>query len=399
MIRQVLFVDDDPNILQGTKRAMRSLKNHLESDFAENATVALQKMATTPFDVVISDMRMPGMNGADFLEEVQRLYPQVIRIILSGQSDENLILQSIGSAHQYLAKPCSSETIKRTVDRACAIQDHLSDTNLKKIVAGITHLPSLPSLYTQLLEELQCEQGSLDRVSDIISQDVALSMKMLQIVNSAFFGLARPLANVKSAVQHLGFETVKTLILVVKTMESFDSSSARGFEVEPFWDHCVRTGRLAKAICMREQANQEFMDQAMTAGMLHDVGRLILAHHCAEKFVSIAKWEDEQRSTAEQAELAILGTTHAYLGGYILGAWGLPPSIVEAVLYHHHPSQIDFDRFAPLTAVHVANAFLHESSDGQHLTPKLLDEPYLRQIGKWERVSEWRAIYQEQSGT
>ncbi len=396
MIRHVLFVDDDPNILHGIKRTMRSLQNHLESDFAKNASVALTKMAARPFDVVISDMRMPGMNGADFLDEVQSVYPHVIRIILSGQSDEDLIMRSLGSAHQYMAKPCNSDTIKRTVDRACAIQDHLLDDGLKKMVTGLSCLPTLPSLYTQLVEELQSVEGSLDRVGEIISQDVALCTKMLQIVNSAFFGLARPIANAKVAVHHLGFETVKSLVLSVKVVEEFSHPEPRGFTMEGLLNHCVRTGLLAQAICKSEHTDQEFIDQALTAGMLHDVGKLILAHDCPEAYISIMNWQRIHSVTKEQAELAVLGSTHSHVGGYLLGAWGLPPSIVEAVLYHHHPSQIDFERFSPLTAVHVANVLLEESSEDPHLKKASFDESYLRQIGKWERLSEWQYLHHEQ---
>ena len=251
-MRHALFVDDDPSILQGMRRTMRSLKGHLEADFAEDASVALEKLSTTSFDVVISDMRMPGMNGADFLDQVRKNHPEVIRIILSGQSEESLILQSIGSAHQYIAKPVSSDVIRRTVDRACAIQEHLLDETLKKMVTGLSHLPSSPELYTQLLTELQREEVCLEKVSHIISEDVALSSKMLQIVNSAFFGLARPVATAKAAVLYLGFETVKTLVLVSKMIEAFPASEQSGFLIESFWKHCVRTGRLAKAICESE---------------------------------------------------------------------------------------------------------------------------------------------------
>ncbi len=389
MKHRVLFVDDDLNILHGMRRNLRALKDSVELEFAENAIEALRKMSENPFDVVISDMRMPGMNGAQFLEDTKARYPQVVRIVLSGHSEESMILRSLGSAHQYLAKPCSSEAVRRVIKRVCKIQEDLSDKRLKEVIGGLSVLPSLPSLYTQLLNELQDEDGSLDRVSDIIGQDGAMCAKMLQLVNSAFFGLARPIADPKMAVQHLGFETVKSLALVVKAFEAFPPGLHEGFSMNQFWEHSMHVGLLALKICQEEGGDRGLLDQVMTAGMLHDIGKLILVSRVPDTFEEIQGWKREHRGSDEEAEREKLGVTHAQLGGYLLGIWGLPPGVVEAVQYHHCPGRIDWEQFAPLTAVHVANGLVNEKLGEEQHWP-LIDQSYLQSIGMEDRLNKWR---------
>ena len=103
---RILFVDDEPLVLQGLQRMLRPMRNEWEMAFVESGRRALEEMATLPFQVVVSDMRMPGMNGAQFLSHVQELYPRTVRLILSGHADKDLIMKCVGTAHQFLAKPC-----------------------------------------------------------------------------------------------------------------------------------------------------------------------------------------------------------------------------------------------------------------------------------------------------
>lgn len=191
MKRRILFVDDEPNVLQGLQRMLRPMRSEWEMEFAGGGEEALQKMEQAPFDVIVSDMRMPGMNGAQLLKEVARRYPDTVRIVLSGHSDREYILQLVTTTHQYLAKPCDAQTIKDTVNRACALRDLLTSKELSALVSQVKSLPSLPSLYTRIIEILQSDDPSLQKIGQIVSEDIAMSAKVLQLVNSSFFGIAR----------------------------------------------------------------------------------------------------------------------------------------------------------------------------------------------------------------
>jgi len=170
MKRKILFVDDEPMVLQGLKRMLRSMRNEWDMAFAESGEEAMGILEGHPFEVLVTDMRMPGMNGAELLKKVQKRFPDMIRIVLSGHSDQELILKSVRTAHQYLSKPCNADTLKNTVSRACALRELLKDETLKQVVSNIDTLPSLPKLYQEIMAELQSEDAFMDRVGEIIKR-------------------------------------------------------------------------------------------------------------------------------------------------------------------------------------------------------------------------------------
>ena len=228
MKKRILFVDDEPKILEGLQRTLRSMRQEWEMQFAGSGQEALECLSKEPFDVVVSDMRMPGMDGAQLLKEVMRLYPQIARIILSGHSDQEIVLKSVRIAHQYLAKPCEAETLKSVVTRTCALRELLADDAVRRMVSNMDSIPSLPSLYAEIMEEIQSPNASIQRVGKIISKDMGMTTKILQLVNSAFFGLRRHVSSPSQAVSLLGLDTIRALVLSVHIFTHFDSQKASG---------------------------------------------------------------------------------------------------------------------------------------------------------------------------
>ena len=219
---------------------------------------------------------MPGMDGCQLLERVKNLHPQVVRIVLSGNSDKDLILNSAGLTHQFLSKPCDAEALKTTIARACAMRELLEDESLINVISKIESLPSLPSLYKEVVEEVNSPDGSLARVGEIISKDVGMSAKLLQLVNSAFFGLPTQVSSTVRAVNLLGLETIKTLILTIKIFSQFDRAGLPCYSISSLLDHSISTGMLARSIATQEDLKQNQIDEAFMAGLLHDIGKLIL---------------------------------------------------------------------------------------------------------------------------
>ncbi|THB78968.1 MAG: response regulator, partial [Desulfobulbaceae bacterium] len=187
--KAIMFVDDEPNILSGIKRMLRSMRKEYSFYFAESGKEALGMMEDDPVDVVVSDMRMPGMDGAEFLTEVQSKFPLAIRIMLTGQADEESILRTVNVVHQFLAKPCEPDNLKDVLARAGVLHDIMANSDLKELVSSIGSLPSLPSVYSQLQEALKDPEVTADQVAEIIEKDIAMTAKLLQLVNSSFFGL------------------------------------------------------------------------------------------------------------------------------------------------------------------------------------------------------------------
>ena len=384
-------MDDEPNVLEGLRRMLRPMRKEWEMAFTESGQGALDLMAQEPFDVIVSDMRMPDMDGAALLSEVMRRYPQTVRFVLSGQSEHETIFRSVGRTHQFLAKPCDAEVLKASVERALALRDVLTNESLRRFVSRIAALPSLPEAYTKLTTELQSPDASIGTVGKIIEADVAMTAKILQLVNSAFFGIRRHVSSVTQAVSLLGLDTIKSLVLMVGVFSR--ASAARlpaGFSLDALWRHSMAVGACCQAISKAEDVGKEITSDACTAGLLHDLGILVLAANHTEVYGQILDVVRSKNLSLTKAEQAAFGCTHAQVGAYLLGIWGLPDSIVEAVAFHHYPSQCRARDFGPLAAVHAANALEHEADGGDLATA--LDIEYLGQCGLEDRIGAWREI-------
>ncbi|MFW6147706.1 MAG: HDOD domain-containing protein [Thermodesulfobacteriota bacterium] len=400
MKRRILFVDDEPKILQGLRRMLRSMRHEWEMEFAESGPDALNMLDREAFDVVVSDMRMPGMDGSDLLTQIQRRFPSIVRIVLSGHSDQESILKSVRPAHQYLSKPCEPELLISTVKRSCALRDLLRQESLRRIVSQTESLPCLPSLYTELMEELRLSDGSIERVGEIIEKDIGMTAKLAQLVNSSFFGLPRHISNPSQAVILLGFDTVKSLVLTVGLFSQFDPSALSVLHVESIYNHSMKTGAIARQIAKSEHIADELIDNAFMAGLLHDIGKLVLAARLPEAYREVFELIRQGGISFPEAETEILGASHADVGAYLLGLWGLPEAVVGAVAFHHNPRNCPIATFNPLTAVYAANileSHNHASADIEDLK-KEFDSEYIKRLGLNERIPAWVGISQQIEG-
>lgn len=393
MKRRILFVDDEPNVLDGLRRMLRPMCRQWDMTFAQSGQEALEALAKRSFDVVVSDMRMPEIDGAELLTEIRRRHPQMVRIVLSGYSSEGMALRLVGTAHQYVAKPCDPERLKEIINRAFALRELLHDESLKQLLSCVKSLPSLPSLYAEVIEELRNPDASISKVAEIVSKDPGMTAKILQLVNSAFFGLPRHVSSPAQAAALLGVDTIQALVLSVNIFSAFKESDIHGFELESLWTHSTETAALAKRIAMAQTAKRETVGDALTAALLHDIGKLVLAQNLPTLCQEAMTRAHENEVAHLETEREVFGATHGEVGAYLLGLWGLPDPIVEAVAFHHQPAKAMGKSFSPLTAVHVANALEHDRH-AEHRENKLnqLDINYLASVGLTDRIPAWRDI-------
>lgn len=394
MTRRILFVDDDANLLQGLRRMLRSMRHEWEMEFALGSQEALHHLSRATFDVIVSDVRMPDMNGVQLLEEVKRRFPRMVRILLSGQSDVELTMNAIGPAHQYLAKPCDADVLKGTIDRACALGDHLQSEQLKQLVAQVETMPPIPDLYLELEQELKSSDGCLKSAAEIVAKDASMTAKLLKLVNSAFFGAHHHISDPVQAVLFLGLDTLKTLVLTVKIFDRLHSDMSAGFVYDRFWTHSLATADYARRIVLTENRDRRMVEEALASGLMHDLGVLLLASQLPDVYQETLRMADEHGLALEEAERHTLGATHAEIGAYLLCLWGLATSVVEAVAFHHCPSNSPTQGWSPLTAVHVANALVDDSierSPGGR-DADALDMDYLTRLGLAERLAVWRDL-------
>ncbi len=389
-MKNLLFVDDEPRILQALQRQLYGMRSEWKMNFVDSGAKALDHLGAAPADVIVSDMMMPGMDGAQLLTEVAKRHPNTVRIVLSGHADRESVLRLVGPAHQYLSKPCDAEELRGAINRAFALRDVLANEQLKQLATRLRSLPTLPTLHAQLTEELRKDDPSLETVAAIISRDMGMTSKILQLVNSAFFGLPQPLTNPQEAVMYLGLATVRALVLSIQVFSQFDQRIVKHFSIDALAKHGWTTGVLARRIAETDKVSLKVADQCFLAGMLHDIGQLILATGLPDEYARVLEAVTNEGKPLVEAELAQFGATHADVGAYLLGLWGLPNPVIEAVALHHRPSDAPVKAFSPLIAVHVASVFAHEQGGQGKFADAKVNEACLADCGLADRLQLWR---------
>jgi len=391
MKTEILFVDDERFVLEGLKRSLHSMRQNWEMHFVNSGREALEFLAHTHCDVVVSDMHMSGMSGAELLNQVMSLYPETVRFILSGHSDRNLILQCVKSTDQFLIKPCNLEDLKSKIAQVSAGGPG-KNRSVSEIIAKMEPLPSRPALYDEIAKARQDPAVTVEQVGEIIARDIAMTAKILKVVNSSFFGLGEKLSCVMEATLYLGLETIHSLILVADAFSQYEKVNPKASGLQAIWNHSSQVAAAAKFICHLETKNSKLAQECFVAGMLHDIGKLGLASHFADQYNEALHYSSTQKVKFFEAEQYIFGTDHAEIGAALLRRWGLPPSLGNAVAFHHHPGCTEEKSPTALTFVHVANALIHREIPAEaEFYADGIDWNYLETVGLQSEGEEWRA--------
>lgn len=370
MIR-ILFVDDDVNVLQAMTRALHCMRNEWSMEFVSSGSAALQSLAKTPADVIVSDMRMPGMDGWQLLAEVKNLYPQTVRLVLSGYAEPGAIMRLVGTAHQYIAKPGERQSLKTAIAQTQLMRRLLSSSETAQRVGNVGTLPSFPKAFQEISTCLREPNATVADAARIITRDVAMTANVMKLVNSAFFGARRQISSVDRAVAFLGFDTLSALALGHGLFQTGSSAT------EALWQHSLKTAMTAKAIALKQQLPVLRVEEAFLSGMLHDIGRLVLAV------------PDDTASGEDATEVA---AHHAEAGGYLLGLWAFPSHIVSAVAQHHTP-HLRADTGLDLTVlVHIADRLVQWQGEGSPTAEELgIEAGLLESLQLSDRLPQWVA--------
>lgn len=385
---EILFVDDRPEELAELEQSLRKFRQEWCMDFALGGQEALRRLESTEYDVVVCDLNMPEVSGTDVLRRVLEQWPKATRILVSKRGEQEQAIESTGVAHQHLVKPCDADLLEMTISDTFALRYHLENDAIRDLVGRLDHLPTLPDTYTSLVEELNSPHSSLARVGDIIRRDVSISAKILQLVNSSFFGLPVHVTDVSHATALLGMNVVKPLVLSSGLFEQFSPGSLGEYSLAHLVDHSAEVALAARCIAQLEGAAPEDCDHAFMAGMLHDMGQLVLAKNYPAQYDQMRAHAIESETPLHELERAEFQANHADLGAYLLGLWGLPSPIVEAIVWHHTPFESTHDRLTPLAAVHAAEAILTSSKNPMGEASGISHE-FLSRLRRNDRVSVW----------
>ena len=394
--KRVLFVDDEKLVLDGLRRALRSMRKIAEMDFATGGHEALEAMAIKPFDVIVCDMRMPGMDGAQLLLKVKKQYPSTIRIILTGQADDSATKRAIHVAHQFLMKPCNPEKLKTILKRACLLHELMTHPFLKSTVSGIDYLPSLPDIYIKIQQILDDPGSSVEDVAVVVEKDIAMSSKLLQLVNSAFFGYFNDVKSPAKAVHLLGIETVKSLVLALKVFSGFEREEIEADFLTYLWNHSFETAIFSREIMKSISNDKTDIENAFVSGLLHDIGKLILASNLQKDYKKAIEIAQKNQVELRKAEFRVFKASHAEVGGYLLGIWGIPGDVVEAVTFHHRSHQYPGKHFTIAATVACADMISHTLQPETCIgSLPILDKKIFANQEVTEKIDMWQQMCRE----
>lgn len=386
----ILFVDDDPEVISSTRRLLYSFHRDWQVQYAQSAMQAMETLNHRNVDVIVSDIRMPGIDGIQFLKTVKEKWPQTIRIVLSGHSNYDSSLQASGIVHQFLIKPCPIDEVIRTIEKSLIIENEVKDPQLRSLMGQLKTVPSQPLAYLQIIEELKNPEASAGTIGKIISRDLSMSAKILQLVNSAFFSLPQQIVDPAQAVVLLGVETVRDLVLAIGIFNQFDKVKMEHFGLNWLWPHSQRTSCFSRRIASDLGGSKDQTNEAFIAGLVHDIGKLVLADNLPDTYATILEMCKENQLPFDQAEMNVMGITHAQVGAYLLGLWGLPDPVVQAVLSHHN---LPAESKCPLVSlvVHVSNVLDYQANPpiGLNYPPPQVVESCLKQFNLQSRLDGW----------
>src|ERR1700677_1296189 len=354
-MKNIVFVDDERELLDGLRARLYKHRNDWSMKFVESGEEALAIFEKEPVDLIVSDVRMPGMDGGQLLAAVKQRWPKTMRIVVSGYSDPVQATRLTSLAHQYLAKPCEDRQVENVLERCFNLQDFLAHESLRNVVGRIEKLPAMPKTYARLQQALAQTSVTAAEIGDIVNADAAIATKVLQITNSAFFRLRKPMVRIKDAVTYLGFATVRNLVLCAEIFAQWKiSPELPGVDPQTLQQHAQCSAAACKALA----GGMIAPDDAWLAGLLHDIGYWVLIQECPRE---LAKAMDLSRSLGlplYECELRTIGASHAQVGAYLLGLWGLPYPIVEAVALHHTARAIVPHGFDLLVGLAISHALL-----------------------------------------
>jgi len=390
-MKRILFVDDEPNVLHGLQRMLRPMRDQWDMHFVGGAVAALELLERQGVDVVVTDMRMPGMDGVALLERLVERHPRIVRIVLSGHAERESLMRAAAVAHQYLSKPCEPDVLRTKVTQAFALSTLLSDGRLNELATRLKTLPTVSTVYREVLSELDSPEASAANVAAVIERDLSMTAKLLQLANSTFFGSAEQVSTCRHAVELLGLDTVRGLILSMEVFFRFERDGQCWYDVDALTRHSARVSRCAHAIARDQGASPQMLSEVATAGMLHDVGKLVLADALGTEYTSALRERFGGHLAIWQIEQEAFGASHAEVGAYLLGLWGLPETVIAATAWHHRPSENGTREFSAITAVHAADVIAHRierrANPDRPLEPP--DEDYLESLALLDALPRW----------
>lgn len=349
-----------------------------ETDSIEKAKSIIDSQS---IDLVVSSIELPDGTGTDLHKYIYKNHNSIIRFLCSENSNKDIVYQSAGYIHQFMNMACKPKQFMKIINNAFGLRDVLANNDLHKRISGITNLPSPPEIYNQLVTEIQRDDPSIRNIANLIKKDVSITAKVLHMVNSAYFGLSTHVENPLHAVNLLGIDTIQSMVLSAGVFNLFKDPEIPGYSLDSIYTNSLVVGTSSRHLANAFGLMTKQTEDALMAGMLHDIGKLVMLSYFPEEFKKSIKLSTEESIPLFEAEKQILGVSDAEIGAHLLSLWGLPNSILEAIAHRYTPAKAPSPITNVLTAVHLGYALNHDIQHNiRKETQSAVDMDYLEKL-------------------
>jgi HD-like signal output (HDOD) protein len=384
-MRRILLVDAAPAALAQLQQALQVLRPQWQTASANSARAAMVALSQRRFDAVISDIGGAALDGSELLALVRDGYPNVVRLCLSDHSDDDAFLRAVPVTHQFFGKPCNVENLCEVLERICSLRDILRSGAIQQLIGNLKALPATPQTFQALSEAIARPNAHVAGIAQIVSADTALSVKVLQLANSAYYRRGAPVTSIQAAISYAGLEMIKSLALSACVFSALDASPNAVKRLQDLQGRSLRKAHFARML-LRESRHA---DEAFTAALLLDIGQAVLALSAPQKFEQMIELARTSGRAWHEVEPEVFGAAHPEVGAYLLGLWGLPLDLIEAVAYHHAPSRVQHAHTSVLAAVHVADAVVDATADRPAKLLDRLDASFVARTGVSRCLTAW----------
>jgi HD-like signal output (HDOD) protein len=384
-MRRVLLIDAAAPALGQLQQALRQLRPQWDTVAASSGAAAMASLAQDRFDAVVCDIGGTGMDGPELLAQVRARHPNVVRLCLSDNADDDAFLRAVPVTHQFLGKPCNVENLCEVLESICALRDILQHPAIHELIGNLKALPATPQTFQALSQAIAHPNAHAADIAQIVSNDTALSVKVLQLANSAFYRRGAPVTSIQAAISYAGLEMIKSLALSACVFSTLDASPTAIKCLHDLQGRSLRKAHFARML-LRESRHA---DEAFTAALLLDIGQAVLALSAPDKFEQMIELARSTGRCWHEVEPEVFGAAHPEVGAYLLGLWGLPLDLIEAVAYHHTPSRVQHAHTSVLAAVHVADAIVDATSDRPAKLLDRLDASFVARTGVSRCLTAW----------
>lgn len=393
MLRKVLLLEDERRIIEEMNQQFARAPHNWDLAQAGDSASAWQHFVDGPVDIIIARITAADENGAGFWRRLIEASPQTVRLAIASSRLEPIrAAESLQYTHQCLSEDIRADLLIKGIDFVVYLQNRLANLRLEAEIGGLLSLQALPDNYIGIIKELQSPEPSVKKISGLIQQDMAMTARVLQLVNSAFFSLPNRVAKVDQAVSLLGISTIRSMLVSMQLFSVFEGGPVPKRHAEQVWEHSVKVAGLAREIAAREGASDRDQENALLAGMLHDIGKLIL-FKLPEYREALTARIRAGINDEYSLEKELYGSTHAEAGGYLIGIWGINSTVAEIVAHHHKPAESrSMTGFTPLTAVHAADFIIHNRNQPSGAVKPALDESYMESLEYMGKMQEWSQI-------